>query len=96
MATSNATHGALEALEADHATMRGWFEHMHRHPELSMREQETAAYIAGLVTQWGYEVETGVGRHGIVASLTVGDGGRAIGLRADFDALPIREDNGLP
>ena len=85
----------LEALQADHGRMTEWFEHMHRHPELSMREQETASYIANLVRQWGYEVETAVGKHGIVASLTVGDSGKAIGLRADFDALPIQEVNTL-
>jgi hippurate hydrolase len=85
----------LEALEADQTQIREWFEHLHRHPELSMREQETAKYIAETVGQWGYDVETGVGKHGIVASLTVGDSDKAIGLRADFDALPIQEDNAL-
>jgi hippurate hydrolase len=92
MKTMNAT---LEALEADHAQLQAWFEHLHRHPELSMREQETAKYIAHTVKQWGYEVATGVGKYGIVASMTVGEGGKAIGLRADFDALPIQEDNTL-
>ena len=77
----------LEALETEHGGMREWFEHLHRHPELSMQEQATARYIAELVRQWGYEVVIGIGTHGIVASMTVGDGGRAIGLRADFDAL---------
>lgn len=86
----------LGALEADAASMREWFEHLHRHPELSMREQQTASYIAGLLNQWGYEVATGVGGNGIVASLRVGDGDRTIGLRADFDALPIQEVNDLP
>lgn len=85
----------LEALEADHDRMKAWFEHLHRHPELSMREQETATYIANVVRQWGYDVETGVGKHGIVASMAVGDSGKAIGLRADFDALPIQEVNDL-
>ena len=85
----------LDALAADHGQMKEWFEHMHRHPELSMQEQETARYIADIVGQWGYEVATGVGKHGIVASMTVGDSGKAIGLRADFDALPIQEDNDL-
>ena len=86
----------LRALEADHGRMREWFEHLHRHPELSMQEEETAKYIAEVVGEWGYEVVTGIGGHGIVASMTVGGGGRAIGLRADFDALPIQEDNDLP
>src|SRR5690606_4362984 len=75
----------LEELAAYEALMKEWFEHMHRRPELSMQEAETAAYIAGLVGGWGFEVETGIGGHGIVASMTVGDGGGAIGLRADFD-----------
>jgi len=85
----------LEALEANRGRMTEWFEHLHRHPELSMREQATARFIAERVAEWGYEVETGIGTHGIVASLTVGTGGRAIGLRADFDALPIQEVNDL-
>src|SRR5690606_36901326 len=85
----------LEELAAYEALMKEWFEHMHRRPELSMQEAETAAYVAGLVGGWGFEVETGIGGHGIVASMTVGDGGGAIGLRADFDALPIQEVNDL-
>jgi hippurate hydrolase len=85
----------LEALKADHDVMREWFEHLHRTPELSMQEHETARYIADIVGQWGYEVEVGIGKHGIVASMTAGTGGKAIGLRADFDALPIQEVNDL-
>ncbi len=95
MTAVNSAHTALEALEAGHSEMKQWFEHMHRTPELSMREQETAKYIARLVGQWGYDVETGIGTHGIVASMTVGNSGKAIGLRADFDALPIQEINQL-
>ncbi len=72
-----------------------WFEHMHRNPELSMKEDKTAAFIAAKLRDWGYDVETGVGAHGIVASLTAGNGTKAIGLRADFDALPIQEVNQL-
>ena len=85
----------LHALEAEHGQMKEWFEHMHRHPELSMQERETAGYIASVVGRWGYDVQTGIGKHGIVASMTVGDSGKAIGLRADFDALPIQEVNDL-
>ena len=91
----HAVNAALEALEADHGQMNEWFEHLHRNPELSMREQNTATYIERTVRQWGYHVETGIGRYGIVASMTVGSSGKAIGLRADFDALPIQEDNDL-
>ena len=77
-------------------TIAGWRHHIHRHPELSLEEAKTAQYIAGLLKSWGYEVVEGIGRHGVVASLTVGDGRKRIGLRADTDALPIQEDNDLP
>ncbi len=87
---------ALKALEASRDQMLQWFEHMHRNPELSMQEEQTAQYIADIVSEWGYDVETGVGKHGIVASMTVGDSDKAIGIRADFDALPIQEENTLP
>lgn len=80
----------------DHASMKQWFEQLHRAPELSMNENKTAEYIASILKDLGYEVETGVGKHGIVASLSAGDGQKAIGLRADFDALPIQEVNTLP
>ncbi|HEY9039055.1 MAG TPA: M20 aminoacylase family protein [Roseovarius sp.] len=83
-------------LKADFDTMQGWFEHMHRTPELSMQEENTAKYIADTLRSFGaYEIETGIGKHGIVASLKVGDSDRAVGLRADFDALPIQEVNDL-
>jgi hippurate hydrolase len=77
-------------------TIKGWRHYLHKHPELSLEEKNTASYIAGLVRSWGYDVAEGVGRYGIVASLTSGSGTRSIGLRADTDALPIQEDNDLP
>lgn len=76
-------------------SIKAWRHHLHRHPELSLEERETAKYIADLVRSWGYDVVEGVGQHGVVASLTVGKGTKAIGLRADTDALPIQEDNDL-
>lgn len=85
----------LEKIQADKDQIDEWFEHMHRNPELSMQEEKTARFIADTVRQWGYDVETGVGKYGIVASLSAGDGEKAIGLRADFDALPIQEVNDL-
>ncbi len=89
-------NAALKALDADRDEMMRWFDHMHRNPELSMQEERTAAFIADIVSPWGYEVETGIGKHGIVASMTVGEGDKAIVIRADFDALPIQEENNLP
>jgi hippurate hydrolase len=87
----------IRELDAYTAAMKQWFKHLHRHPELSMQETRTAAFIAETLRSFGgYEIETGIGKHGIVATLKVGDGDRVIGLRADFDALPIHEHNDFP
>src|SRR5690625_5094454 len=83
----------VEKMEGHRKEMSEWFEQMHRNRELSMEEENTAKFIADKVREWGYEVETGVGKHGVIASLTAGNGNRAIDLRADFDALPIQEDS---
>ena len=87
---------ALEKLEKNRSEIEQWFEYMHRHPELSMKEFKTASYLGALLNSWGYEVDTGIGKYGIVATLKVGDSRKSIGLRADFDALPIQEVNDLP
>lgn len=89
-------NAVLKALESRMDTMTAWRHHLHRHPELSLEEAETARYIADLVKSWGYDVVEGIGQYGIVASLTAGSGKKSIGLRADTDALPIQEDNDLP
>ena len=76
--------------------MKEWMDYMHQNPELNMDTPNTAKYIADKLKSWGYDVVEGVGGTGVVASLTVGDGKKSIGMRADFDALPILEDNDLP
>lgn len=68
--------------------------HLHRHPELSCAEKQTAAFIAKRLADLGLSVTTGVGGHGVVA--TIGKDGPAVGLRADMDALAITELTGLP
>ena len=68
---------------------------IHAHPELGFEEFATSERVAACLTQWGFEVCTGVGKTGVVATLKNGEG-RAIGLRADMDALPIQETTGLP
>jgi hippurate hydrolase len=69
---------------------------VHAHPELSFREHRTAKKVATLLEQWGYDVATGVGGTGVVATLTHGTSQKSVGLRADMDALPIAEATGLP
>ncbi|MEK6348215.1 MAG: M20 aminoacylase family protein [Burkholderia sp.] len=70
--------------------------HIHRHPELAFEEIATAALVADKLDSWGWQVTRGVGETGVVGTLTVGDGTRRIGIRADMDALPILEATGLP
>ncbi|RWR34620.1 amidohydrolase [Sinirhodobacter populi] len=67
---------------------------LHSRPELAFAEHETTARIAGLLADWGYRVEK-ITKTGLIATLENGPG-PALGLRADIDALPIREATGLP
>lgn len=68
--------------------------HLHAHPELSFHETETAAFISGLLTDWGIEHKTGVGGNGIVGLIKgKKPDKKIIALRADMDALPIIEQN---
>ncbi len=69
---------------------------LHRHPELAFREKRTAGVIARFLLSYGYTVHEGIGGTGIVATLKRGAGERRLGLRADFDALPIHEETNLP
>lgn len=67
---------------------------LHTHPELSFAEHRTAATVARRLTDLGVDVTTGVGHTGVVGVLRNGDGPVVL-LRADFDALPVREQTGL-
>ena len=69
---------------------------LHQRPELSFQEEQTAALVAARLTEWGYDVSTGVGGHGVVGTLTLGKGSKRVAVRADMDALPIHEETGLP
>ena len=69
---------------------------LHRHPELAFKEERTAAVVARLLREWGIEVHEGIGRTGVVGVITAGSSQRAIGLRADMDALPILEASDAP
>ncbi len=70
--------------------------HLHAHPELSNREVETGAYVAAKLKALGYEVQTGVARHGLVAVLKGGKPGPVVALRADMDGLPVAEEVDVP
>jgi amidohydrolase len=67
---------------------------LHQHPELSHQEHATAEKVAALLGRFGCEVHTGVGGTGVVGVFRNGDGPTVL-LRADMDALPVREATGL-
>ncbi|MCK0113428.1 amidohydrolase [Ornithinimicrobium sp. F0845] len=71
--------------------LRAWRHHLHRHPETAFAEHATSDYLASALEDLGYAVTRGIGGTGLVASLTRGSSRRAVGLRADMDALPIQE-----
>ncbi len=66
---------------------------IHAHPELCYEEHRTSDRVASLLADWGIEVHRGLGATGVVGVLRNGTSKRAIGLRADMDALPIQESN---
>ncbi len=69
---------------------------IHAHPELCFEEQRTADIVAANLTEWGIPFHRGLGKTGVVGIVHGRDGGacgRAIGLRADMDALPMQEFN---
>lgn len=69
---------------------------IHAHPELSFHELRTSALVAEKLQSWGIEVTHGLGKTGVVGRLQHGSSAKAIGLRADMDALPIQERNQFP
>jgi len=76
--------------------MRPFRHDLHRHPELGFNEWRTSARVAERLRAWGIEVHERIGKTGLVGVLRAGDSERAIGLRADMDALPIHESSGAP
>jgi hippurate hydrolase len=79
-----------------HQKLTTWRRHLHAHPELSLQEEATAAFVQDKLRELGIPFEAGIGGHGIVATLSRGTSQARVGLRADMDALPITEDTGLP
>jgi hippurate hydrolase len=66
---------------------------LHAHPELCFDEHRTSELVARKLGEWGIEVHRGLGRTGVVGVVRRGNSSRAVGLRADMDALPITEEN---
>ena len=69
---------------------------IHAHPELSYEEVQTSDLVAKKLTEWGIPVIRGLGLTGVVGVIKNGNSKRAVGLRADMDALPVQESNTFP
>lgn len=82
----------ISEIEADRAWLERIRHDIHAHPELAYEETRTAGIVQDYLQEWGIEVATGLAGTGVVGTLSNGSGPR-IGLRADMDALPIREVN---
>lgn len=89
------TQSVLGGLDAIIKPLESLYRDLHTHPELSDHEKRTAAKAAEQLEWAGCEVSTGVGGTGVVGVLRNGDGPTVM-LRADMDALPVKEDTGLP
>ncbi|MEX2955215.1 MULTISPECIES: amidohydrolase [Staphylococcus] len=69
--------------------------HLHQHPELSFHEEETPKYIADFYKDKDCKLETNVRPNGVKVTIDSGKPGKTLAIRADFDALPIKEETGL-
>jgi amidohydrolase len=86
----------IERIRSYHEALTGIRRDIHAHPELGFNETRTSDVVARELTAYGLEVHRGLAKTGVIGRLTSGTGNRAIGLRADMDALPILEATGLP
>jgi amidohydrolase len=83
----------IESILADAAAIAAIRRDIHAHPELCFEEHRTADAIAKALTDWGISIHRGMGKTGVVGIVKNGTSNRAVGLRADIDALPMTEHN---
>ncbi|RPH66627.1 MAG: amidohydrolase [Burkholderiales bacterium] len=83
----------VEQIAEFHAEIRDFRRDLHAHPELKFEEFRTADLVAARLADWGIPVHRGLGGTGVVGIVKAGTSDRAIGLRADMDALPMTEFN---
>ncbi|RZT95136.1 M20 aminoacylase family protein [Rivibacter subsaxonicus] len=83
----------IESILADAAAVKAIRRDLHAHPELCFQEQRTADVIAKALGDWGIPIHRGLGTTGVVGIVQNGSSSRAVGLRADIDALPMSEHN---
>ena len=76
-----------------HNQLIEWRQDFHMYPELSFEENRTSSRVAELLNEFGLEVHQGMAKTGVVGILKKGSSNKSIGIRADMDALPIKETN---
>lgn len=86
----------IDSILADAPLIQRLRRDIHAHPELCFQEQRTSDLIAQTLTEWGIPVHRGLGTTGVVGIVKNGTSERAVGLRADIDALPMTEHNTFP
>jgi hippurate hydrolase len=86
----------VDSITRFHSELRQIRREIHAHPELGYEERRTSDLVAQKLTEWGIPILRGMGTTGVVGIIKNGAGGRAIGLRADMDALPMQEFNTFP
>jgi amidohydrolase len=84
---------AIDSILADAASIATLRRDIHAHPELCFEEMRTSDLIAKALTDWGIPIHRGMGTTGVVGIVKGGTSSRAVGLRADIDALPMTEHN---
>jgi amidohydrolase len=95
MTATASVSSVLAGLNAVRHRQEGFYRDLHQHPELSHQEHGTAARVGDRLRRPGFDVHQGVGGNGVVGVLANGKGPTVL-LRADMDALPVREATGLP
>jgi len=83
----------LDSIVTESASIVAVRRDIHAHPELCFEEVRTADLVAAKLTEWGIPVHRGLGKTGLVGVIQNGSSSRAVGLRADMDALPMQEFN---
>jgi amidohydrolase len=83
----------VDPILSEAAGIRALRRDIHSHPELGFQEQRTSDLIAETLTDWNIPIHRGLGTTGVVGIVNSGNSNRAVGLRADIDALPILEHN---
>lgn len=94
-AAAGIPHPALAPIDEIYPSLEALYLDLHQNPELSLQEKETAAKLTARLRGLGYDVTIGVGGHGVVGVFRNGKGPTVL-LRTDMDALPVKEETGLP